>query len=120
MGVLTTVVKVCLLSISALSFPAMNKQDKLTVSTGILSQREGRNGEFEPKRSKPSIVEPKPNQPELSSMHEKELSRTPKESDQIPTRLDIELEEECIISSKGVLEASSEFCWASHIKEEHT
>jgi len=101
MGVLTTVVKVCFLSISALSFPTMNQQYKLTVSTNILSQTEGRNGEFEPKRSKPSIVEPKPSQPELSSTHVMELSKTPKESYQI----DIELEEDENYPTEAIEEA---------------
>ena len=94
MELLTTVVKLCFLSISVLSFPTMNHQDKLTVATDISNQTEGRNAEFESTRSRPSHVEPKPIQPELSSSHEKELSRTPKESDQILNELDIELEED--------------------------
>lgn len=72
----------------------MNHQDKLTVSVDISNHTEGRNAEFESIRSRPSNVEPKPIQPEQSSTHEKELSRIPKESDQILKELDIELEED--------------------------
>ena len=72
----------------------MNHQDKLTVSVDISNHTEGRNAEFESIRSRPSNVEPQPIQPEQSSTHEKELSRIPKESDQILNELDIELEED--------------------------
>ena len=82
---------------SAQSFPTMNHQDNDT---------EGRNTEFESTWPKPSLdpsnIKHKSNQPELTSTHEKELSRTPKEaalpimtseSDQILMESDAELEE---------------------------
>ena len=83
MGLLTTVVKLCFLSISVLSFPTMNHLEDTSYRT------EGKNSEFESTRSKPLNVGPKPIQPELSSTHERE-----QESDQILTQLDIRLEED--------------------------
>ena len=83
MGLLTTVVKLCFLSISVLSFPTMNHLEDTSYRT------EGKNSEFESTRSKPLNVGPKPIQPELSSTHERE-----QESDQIHTELEIRLEED--------------------------
>jgi len=118
MGLLTTVVKVYFLSISALSFPTMNHRDKPTVSTDILSQTEGRNGEFESRRSKPFLdplrVGSKPIEPELISLNTNDLSRTPKEakssvitsdSEQILTELDIELEKDENYPTEAIEEA---------------